>query len=304
MKRIRRLAVRSEDQQRRAVQRPSTGQHTRQATRDALALAGNRTISRIIQDDPSRLPGGLRSRLEGLSGVSLSDVRVHRDSPQPDRMGAFAFTQGSDIHLGPGQEEHLAHEAWHVVQQKEGRVPATGRVAGQPLNHSAGLETEADTMGARASHLPPRPGATPAEVATPAHSPVQLKCKLCGANSHNANKCTKVVKPEKEEKSGGRGLTPAGPKERELFEAILPKLDVESMYGSGGKSLVGGHNGKPNGLAPKLKSVRIDRQGLGNVQFQIGDNSYASAQFEQDTEPAQIIAALRRSLTSGKNEAA
>jgi hypothetical protein len=26
----------------------------------------------------------------------------------------------ADIHIGPGQEKHLAHEAWHTVQQKQG----------------------------------------------------------------------------------------------------------------------------------------------------------------------------------------
>lgn len=305
MRRIRRLATRSEDQQRRAVQTASRAQRARQATRDSLTLAGNRTISRIVQTDPNRLPGGLRARLEGLSGISLGDVRVHRGSPEPDRLNAFAFTQGASIHLGAGQEEHLAHEAWHVVQQKQGRVPVTGEAGGRPLNHSQALEDEADSMGARARQAQPASrGAALASVSAPAHSPVQLKCRLCGAKSHNENKCPKAVRPETEEKNGGRGLTAAGPKERELFEAILPRLDLESMYGPGGKSLVGGNKGKPNGLAPKLKSVRIDRQGLGNVQFQIGDDSYACAEFEQDTEPEAIIAALRRSLLSGENEAA
>jgi hypothetical protein len=27
----------------------------------------------------------------------------------------------------PGQEQHLPHEAWHVVQQKQGRVKPTGQ---------------------------------------------------------------------------------------------------------------------------------------------------------------------------------
>ena len=39
-------------------------------------------------------------------------------------MQARAYTQGSEIYMAPGQERHLAHEAWHVVQQKQGRVQA------------------------------------------------------------------------------------------------------------------------------------------------------------------------------------
>lgn len=97
------------------------------------------------------LPDGLRRGMEALSGEDLSDVRVHRGSSRPARLGAHAFAQGSDIHLAPGQERHLPHEAWHVVQQRQGRVPATGRVAGVAVNDDAALEREADRMGSRAS---------------------------------------------------------------------------------------------------------------------------------------------------------
>ena len=81
----------------------------------------------------------------------MDDVRVHRDSPEPAKLGALAFTKGSDIHLGPGQERHLPHEAWHVVQQKQGRVQATTQLKGVEINDSAALEAEADAMGSRAA---------------------------------------------------------------------------------------------------------------------------------------------------------
>ena len=96
------------------------------------------------------LPDGLKSGVEQLSGHSLDDVRVHYNSERPAAVQAHAYAQGSDIHLAPGQERHLPHEAWHVVQQAQGRVPQTTEVAGQPVNDDAGLEREADTMGARA----------------------------------------------------------------------------------------------------------------------------------------------------------
>jgi hypothetical protein len=34
------------------------------------------------------------------------------------KFGAMAYTQGNHIFLEPGQKSHLAHEAWHVAQQK------------------------------------------------------------------------------------------------------------------------------------------------------------------------------------------
>jgi hypothetical protein len=102
----------------------------------------------------SGLPVTLKAGVEQLSGLAMDDVRVHRNSPEPARLGALAYAQGSDIHLGPGQERHLPHEAWHVVQQKQGRVPATAQLKGVALNGDTALEREADAMGRRAETAP------------------------------------------------------------------------------------------------------------------------------------------------------
>jgi hypothetical protein len=97
------------------------------------------------------LPARLRTGIERLSGLAMDDVRVHPNSAEPAKLGALAFTQGSDIHLGPNQEQHLPHEAWHVVQQKQGRVKATAQLrAAIPINDDSALEHEADAMGAKA----------------------------------------------------------------------------------------------------------------------------------------------------------
>lgn len=96
------------------------------------------------------LPDDLKRGVEGLSGLAMDDVRVHRNSARPGALGAHAYAQGSHIHLAPGQERHLPHEAWHVVQQKHGRVKATMQLkGGVPVNDDAALEREADAMGAR-----------------------------------------------------------------------------------------------------------------------------------------------------------
>lgn len=101
------------------------------------------------------LPDGLKAGAERLSGRSLDDVRVHRDSAEPAALGARAFARGTDIHVGPGQERSLPHETWHVVQQKEGRVRPDTLLDGQPVNTDAFLEREADHMGARAASMGP-----------------------------------------------------------------------------------------------------------------------------------------------------
>ena len=103
------------------------------------------------KENNTGLPDNLKSGVENLSGVSLDDVKVHTNSDQPAQMQAHAFAQGTDIHVAPGQEQHLPHEAWHVVQQKQGRVKPTTQMKEKiPVNDDKGLEDEADVMGAKA----------------------------------------------------------------------------------------------------------------------------------------------------------
>jgi hypothetical protein len=90
------------------------------------------------------LPDGLKTKAETKSGLSLDSVRVHYHSSQPAQVGALAYTQGTNIYMGTGQEKHLAHELGHVVQQLQGRVKPTGSVSGMPLNDNPALEQEAD----------------------------------------------------------------------------------------------------------------------------------------------------------------
>lgn len=96
------------------------------------------------------MPDQLKEGVEALSGRDLSGVRVHRNSDKPADVNAHAYAQGKDIHLAPGQDRHLPHEAWHTVQQMEGRVKPTGQVDGVSINDDPGLEREADIMGGRA----------------------------------------------------------------------------------------------------------------------------------------------------------
>ena len=96
------------------------------------------------------LPTQLKSGVENLSGFSLDDVKVHYNSDKPAQLQAHAYAQGTDIHVASGQEKHLPHEAWHVVQQKQGRVQATTQMKGIGVNDDSGLEKEADVMGAKA----------------------------------------------------------------------------------------------------------------------------------------------------------
>ncbi|SFL08119.1 protein of unknown function [Nitrosomonas aestuarii] len=104
-------------------------------------------------DKPNKtgLPDNLKNGIEALSGISMDSVKVHYNSNKPAQLNALAYAQGTEIHVASGQERHLPHEAWHVVQQAQGRVQPTMLMnAGIPVNDDLQLENEADLMGAKA----------------------------------------------------------------------------------------------------------------------------------------------------------
>ena len=120
------------------------------------ALAAGSPVQRAKND--TGLPDQLKSGIENLSGCSMDDVKVHYNSYKPAQLNAHAYAQGADIHIASGQERHLPHEAWHVVQQKKGRVQPTMQMKGKVnINDDKGLEKEADVMGAKAAQLKKEP---------------------------------------------------------------------------------------------------------------------------------------------------
>ena len=145
-------------------------------------MGGKRhTTSAKQRRNHTGLPDNLKSGIENLSGMPMDDVAVHYDSSEPAELNALAYTQGSDIHVAPGQEQHLPHEAWHVVQQAQGRVKPTMQMKqGIPVNDDVGLEHEADVMGAKAlatalDQARPQPGSVNPTLPMKDSGPVQLK---------------------------------------------------------------------------------------------------------------------------------
>jgi hypothetical protein len=127
-----------------------------------------------LKKNDTGLPLKLKNGIEDLSGLSMDDVRVHYNSSAPAQLHAHAFAQGNNIHIAGGQEKFLPHEAWHVVQQKQGRVKATAQMKGKVnINDDKVLEQEADRMGARAMHSMIKSSAP--RLVTVAHNVFQLK---------------------------------------------------------------------------------------------------------------------------------
>ncbi|WP_298769906.1 DUF4157 domain-containing protein [uncultured Shewanella sp.] len=122
--------------------------------RPNIAKGPRHSIAQLqIKPNNTGLPDTLKMGMERLSGISLDHVKVHYNSSKPAAFQAHAYAQGSDIHLSAGQEKHLPHELSHVVQQAQGRVRPTTSIGGMAVNDNAGLEKEADMMGAKALQM-------------------------------------------------------------------------------------------------------------------------------------------------------
>jgi len=137
-------------QKKKPVQKKEDSQ--KKEKKPVQAKTGTSTVSSSDSSSSNGLPTQLKENMESMSGMDLSDVKVNYNSSKPKEMGALAYAQGNQIELGPGQEKHLPHEAWHTVQQKQGRVQPNVQIQakGLPLNNDAGLEKEADVMGEKA----------------------------------------------------------------------------------------------------------------------------------------------------------
>jgi hypothetical protein len=116
------------------------------------------------------LPRALLDQAEGFFAAPLADVEVAVD-PEVAALGAVAVAHGRRVLLAPAAADLaraenlavLAHELAHVVQQAEGRAPATGTVGGLAANDDPALEAEADRLARRfvAGGAARRPAAAP-----------------------------------------------------------------------------------------------------------------------------------------------
>lgn len=116
---------------------------------ESVLTSEQKSMQREDKPNNTGLPDNLKTGIENLSGYNMDDVKVHYNSDKPVQLQALAYAQGTDIHIASGQEQHLPHEAWHVVQQKQGRVQPTSQIQGVNVNDNVGLEKEAD----EAKHL-------------------------------------------------------------------------------------------------------------------------------------------------------
>lgn len=108
------------------------------------------------------LPDDILRKLEYVFRADLADIRIH-SGPQAGRIGAAAFTCGTDIYFANGRyqphtptgERLLAREVAHAIQQREGRV-ANPYPHALAIVEDDSLEAEAEQMARRvvSAHVP------------------------------------------------------------------------------------------------------------------------------------------------------
>lgn len=103
----------------------------------------------------TELPVPFQLKMEQAFETNFSNVNVYTNSNKAKHIGAYAYTQGEDIHFAQGQynpttskgQELIGHELTHVVQQRAGRVKPTEEIHGVAVNDSTQLESEAKDVG-------------------------------------------------------------------------------------------------------------------------------------------------------------
>lgn len=199
------------------------------ATADNYSTQQQRPIQK--KENNTGLPDNLKTGIENLSGMSLDDVKVHRNSNKPAQLQAHAYAQGTDIHLGSGQEKHLPHEAWHVVQQKQGRVSPTLQMKGSVnVNDDVRLEKEADLMGAKAlkSTSLEKDKNAPHESVKKTNEPIQMVKGISEEQLKEAKHFAKHRDGHLELPKDVHGL-PIPSKQSEAFNAVWNNPDMDQQ---------------------------------------------------------------------------
>ena len=163
-------------------------------------------------ENQTGVPDELKAKIETQTGVSLDSVKVIYNSSLPEKHKALAFSKGDEVHIGPGQEEHLAHELMHFVQKLKGQVKKTGESNGEAINDDPVLENEADSLGAKAENMNTEDLKAPEkEIKAPLEDSMQMMVM---------QKVDEDTAAEEEAGSGGylQGLISAGKSTVEILE--------------------------------------------------------------------------------------
>jgi hypothetical protein len=231
-----------------------------------------------IKQNKTGLPNNLKAGIENLSGYKMDDVKVYYNSDKPAQFQAHAYAQGTDIHLASGQEKHLPHEAWHVVQQKQGRVKPTIQMKGKVnINDDAGLEKEADVMGQKSIDFGTN---MPSQVAKPlfAHNMTH------GNDSATAQLIKLRFKKTNEDNQGVKKFEPQ--RLLSIVADLMPEIMEINESKTAGMQITVDYHAKRSGIMGKTNTITTEDKNLFFVKVAWPD----------DATPDEVIATLMHEI--------
>ncbi len=199
---------------------------------DGKCSSGDLESDMQSAEDGQPLPDEVRAKMETLLGADFSAVRIHTGQ-QARKIGAKAFTRGTDIFFAPGQYQPwtasgqalLAHELTHVKQQAQGRVRITSELAGVAINDDAALEREAEYIGGRAAQESQDSTVNTQDLSD---SSIPLICFHGGASQLGSNPVSNSVgivqRQEQQSESDGNGACESGALAARQYAAALRDL--------------------------------------------------------------------------------
>jgi hypothetical protein len=224
----------------------------RKATRDGAAPTA------IPQTSGAPLSAEVRGRMEPQIGADLSSVRVHTGSASEsaaEKLGARAFTTGTDVHFGAGEfspgtkegDRLLAHELTHTVQAGSAGVRRKANASEEHADAEEGehdvshpedpSEKEADAVGDHAAAQ--LHGGEATGDAAGARAPVAQQAPAVGRKIHLARKNNDNKKDEKSQQQpaprlGTPGQHQPAPKQLPAFPSAQRVPPKTSVQGGGG----------------------------------------------------------------------
>ena len=125
------------------------------ASGDAFAVEDELSaqISSKVGQGASIGATAVAKNVSALTGVDVTDTKVHRDSDLPAKVGAKAMAVGDTVFFGKGQDsaETTGHELAHIAQNKTGNAPQIQASGLQVTAANSSYEEYADSVGSAAA---------------------------------------------------------------------------------------------------------------------------------------------------------
>ncbi len=133
-------------------------------TKQSFGFVDNRPVA-VVQKNhqgianniPKTKQSAQLNTMVGNYSAQQQPIRTKENSTiSPAQQKEHAYAQGIDIHLGPREGKNLPHEAWRVVQKKQGKVQPPLQIQSNSIvnvSDNTNLGEKEDVKRAKAAHV-------------------------------------------------------------------------------------------------------------------------------------------------------